>query len=78
MTTKFGYHFKSESCDEYNGGSWDKRPTDEEVALKILDDCWFECEQWIEIEYNLTKEWAMKNPIEALELCNIEPSIMEV
>lgn len=78
MTTKFGYHFKSESSDEYTGGSWDSKPSNEEVALKILKDCWFECEQWIEIEYGKTEQWAMENPIEALSLCNIDPTIVEL
>lgn len=70
----YSYYFKSESCDEYEGGSWLTKPTPEELAKFIIYEHWGECESWLS-EEGKNYEWAIQNPIEALKMCLIQPDL---
>jgi len=70
----YSYYFKSESCDEYEGGSWLTKPTDEELAKYIIHQHWGECELWL-CEEGKDYTWAIQNPKEALEMCLISPTL---
>lgn len=70
----YSYYFKSESCDEYHGGAWLTKPTDEELAKFIIHRYWGECEGWL-LERGKDYSWAIENPIETLKICCINPRL---
>jgi len=70
----YSYYFKSESCDEYEGGSWLTKPSEVELAKYIIYNHWGECESWLS-EEGKDYEWAIENPIEALDMCLISPKL---
>lgn len=68
---------KTESGDESVHGYWTVEPTEQQVAFKVLNDIPHEISYWVEQEGH-DLEWARINPLEALEMAMIDPSIVSL
>ena len=73
----FAFYVTSESGDTYDG-YFRCDGSDREKALAVVQACAGEIEGMLAYDDNLTIEWAMENPEEALEEALFHPNYIEI